>query len=384
MAQALNLNDVQTVKRLIERDLLVIASGLTSAEFDKLGWDVRNGIENELSDFQYHANESIARAYQPGKHLNSELGKAIERKLKVEPVWTRVKDNIRNYREKEPFQTIGVSSDGVLNTPHTQFLMERMAAAFGNQIVRNAIFGERDTTSANPSPYSLYDGLFKHVVDDMSAATPLISEGLGNLQGYSAITFDGSDASKVAAYELFDKYMLALDEDLAEAEKLNVAVSTTMFRYITQGAALKFGSNVQQVVMQTNNGVNFFDRKNVELIPSRLMGHGQTILGYTPGAIQFGSDLTANGGADSAMIDIDKSPEDFNELIYQMTVCVGTCLRHFDSTHFCIAGVKTVTSGTANYSFNTAKSLTEGVQTTSDDNGEKIADLDSRVTTLEG
>lgn len=353
MATALNLSQITTVKNLIEKDLLMIASNVTSADLDFLGVNVLTGIENKDTKFQYHANESVARKYVPGSIMTSTLGTGVERTLVVSPVVSRVLDNIRSYAEKEPIDTIGISENGVLNAPIAQKNMEILARQFGAQNLRNFFFGDTSKTDA----YSCYDGIFKAINSDITSG--LVATGKGNLQLQDAIDLDdNSDEAKVAAYEAFDAAFDELDEELQDAEVLNVALSRKLASRITQGAALKFNSSVQGTIMQTNDGVRFFDRQNVVLKPTKLIGKGQSMLFYTPGAFDFGSDLTKIGDPSSAFIDVIKNPADVNELIYQMQVALGTRLWLYDSTHFCAVGKKNGDSVV----WNTAKTLTEGVQ----------------------
>lgn len=366
MSQALNISQITAIKNLIHKDLVAIASLVTFDELVKLGIPVLTGIENKDTTFQYLSNQSIARPYAPGKHLNAELGVASERVLQVKNVWTRIKDNIQNYREKEGIDILGVSENGVLEASHTQFIMQEMAKVFANQNALNVFHGKRDDTT-KPA-YSLFDGFFTHVDND----TNTFSAGNGNLQALTTFTFDGSQAAKVQAYDNFDEFMLNMDEDLADAETLNIAVSRQLYNYITQGAAFKFGSQVQSVVMQTNNGTSFFDRTNVRLIPSRLLGQGQTMVAYRPGALEVGSDMTRIGDPASAFINISQSNEDANEIIYQMQVALGTRITFPDSGHFCI-GLNKAGQSNAPKDLSTS----EGVQAKSGDNGERIADLEN-------
>lgn len=353
MATALSLSQITTVKNLIERDLLTIASNVTSAELDYLGVNVLTGIEQKKTNFQYIANESVARKYVPGHIKTSTLGNAIERVLEVTPVITRVLDNIRNYAEKEPVETIGISEDGVLNTPIAQKNMEVLARQFAAQNLRNFFFGDTSLETA----YNCYNGIFKNIGTDITAGN--ISTAKGNLQLADALDLTlNTDEAKVAAYEAFDKAFDNLDEDLQDAGVLNVALSKKMASRITQGAALKFKSSIQGTIMQTNDGVRFFDRQNVVLKPTRLIGNGQTMLFYVPNAMELGSDLTRVGDPESAFIKVAENQDDFNELIYQMQVALGTRLWLFDSTHFCVVGKK---KNTNEVEWNTAKTLSEGV-----------------------
>lgn len=359
---AIDIAGIQTAKNLIERDLLTISSGITSAELDKLGITILTGIEHFDIKFQNHGYESVARRYEPGNLNEKILAHMVERKLEVIPHASLIRDNIRNYYATEPVETIGISENGVLNVPIVQKNLELLAKQYSAQVLYNVFFGE-DTPAKKNDPYGLFRGIFQCINSDISNG--IISPSIGNLQAIDEIKFvpgngETLDDLKVAAYEAFDEAYNNLDDGLKDAEKLMVAVSRKLAMFITEGAALKF-KNAQQLIMQTNNGVSFFGRENLNLVASSILGTGQTMLFYTPGSMEFGTDLTKSGDPSTAFISITLNPTDANELFYQTQLAAGTCLWKFDPTNFCAVGklVEGQNNDPDTVAWNTPKTLTE-------------------------
>lgn len=360
MATALNISQIQTAKALIEKDLLVIASSITNAQFEELGINIITGIEHEQKRYLNVGNNSIARAYFPGSIRKATVGTIIERSLVVKRMVARTSDNISQYAEVEPVSVIGISSNGVLTAPITQQNMELMAAGIQEQVFYNFFHGVRPanaTEAASAGPLSLYDGIFKHVQAQISDGS--ISVANKNLIEMSAVDLTtNTDAAKIAAYEAFDAAFLSLDPKLQKAKQLYVAMSPEFADYVVQGAALKFHGSGQIVIMQANEGqeMPIFGRKNISLKPTDSIGTGQTMIFYTPGVMDFGSDLTVGGEVKDANITCALNGDDTNIVDYQFNLSAGTRLFNFLSSNFAIALLATTTGegaqATTSYTFN--------------------------------
>lgn len=335
--QSVNFEGVRHAVELIHPDLLEVGSLITSDIFTELGWSTIEKIQNKDVNFIFNGNEKVATKYTPGKTANATLGSVLERELQVKNVATNIYDNLQLYREKMPFDIIGISDNGALTVPETERRLRMVAKRFANHILRNLVEGDRSRAVGHG--YELYDGLNTLAKKDIAAGA--IATGKGNLQLLDAIDLTAStDDAKVAAYEMFDAFVLGWDEDLQDADAVNIMMSRKLCQYITQGAALKFGSNVQQQIMASNNGYSFFDRQNITLKPTKIMGRGQQMYAYTPGNIVFGTDLGTNDST-SAFIDVSKVPGDPNILDFFMQVAVGMRIDLINPENFCMALDKT-------------------------------------------
>lgn len=351
MPQIITTQSVQTAVNLVHRDLIEIGSLITAAIFEELGWTVLEGVQNKDTNFIFAGNEKIATKYIPGKTTNAVLGEVLERELQVKNVAANLLDNLQLYREKEPFDIIGISDNGALNIPETEKRIRMIAKRFANQVMRNLVNGDRSRAVGHG--YELFDGLNTLAKKDITAGN--ISEGNGNLQLFDAIDLtDTSDAAKVAAYEYFDAFVLGMDEELQDADVVNMMMSKKLCQYITQGAALKFNSNVQQIIMQSNNGTAFFDRQNIVLKPSKIMGQGQQIFAYTPGNIVYGADLSRVGDPSAAHITVTDlgALGDPNILDFFIQCAIGMRIDLINPENFCMALDKT-----AGGTYNTFKDL---------------------------
>jgi hypothetical protein len=167
-----------------------------------------------------------------------------------------------------------------------------------------------------------------------------------------------TDAAKIAAYDAFDKAFLALDPKLQNAKELYVAMSPTMASYVVQGGALKFNGSGQIIMMQADkeNSLKIFGRNNVTVKPAANMGDGQTMIFYTPGVMDFGSDLSVSGEVGDAYIYCGVNANDSNIVDYQFNLAAGSRLYNYLSSNFAIALLAETTGEGANastsYTFN--------------------------------
>jgi len=357
MSQAVNFTGVQHAVELISPDVIELGSLITSDIFTELGWNTIAKVQNKDVNFIFNGNEKVATKYTPGKTPNATLGEVFERELQVKNVAANIYDNLQLYREKMPFDIIGISDNGALTVPETEKRLRQVGKRFANHLLRNLVKGDRSLSVGNG--YELFNGLDTLAKAEITAGK--IATGKGNLQLMSTLDLsDSDDDAKVAAYEMFDQFVLNWDEDLQDADQVNVMMSKKLAQYITQGAALKFGSNIQQTIMNTNNGISFFDRQNIVLKPTKIMGRGQQMYAYTPGNITFGTDLSNIGDPSSAYLHLSTVPGDPNILDFFIQVAVGMRIDLINAENFCMALDQT-SGGT----YNTHKDLS-GTVTESD------------------
>lgn len=335
--KALNIDQLQSVKESIQNELLESMSLTDNAVFSKFGINVLTDVENQDRQFGYNGYQSIARAYKPGDTLAAKLGEFSERVLKVTPFWTRVPDNIQNYREKGPISIAGVSSNGI-QAPQSEFQMRKLAAAFGDQVRMNLWHGDRTAEeNTTKTAYGLYDGFLTKIKAAATAATPEISTALGNMIAVDPLTTGNVVDNYEALYEFWGK----LSAYMQGYDKIYFAVSPNAKRRILSGYMTKY-QNLQLDASKNAANPYFFEMPNVELVSDTSLGTGDGVIAYTPGLLDYGTDLTRNGEPDGAYIDLYKSPDDSNVLIYQMQAAAGTRIKAFDSAHFaCSANVWT-------------------------------------------
>lgn len=343
--QAVSVANIQTVKETINDELIESMSLTDNDVLPRMGINLITDIENQDKKYSYTGYQSIARAYKPGNTLVSKLGEFGEHKLKVKPIWTRVPDNIQNYRERGPITVAGVSSMGI-RAPQTEFQMRHLANQFGDQVRMNLWHGDRTGDTAGTSPYGLYDGFLTHIKHGV--ADGMISEGKGNY----------FDVDPLATGNPIDNYEAALDfwnrlsAYMQGAPKLYFAVSPVAKNRIISGLMSKYPNHTVELSRIMQNPY-LFEMPNVELITDTSLGGGDGIIAYTPYVLDYGTDLTRNGTPEGAFIEVGKSPDDFNVVIYQMQIASGTRLDAIDNAHFACSKTPWTTF--------TKPALTEGV-----------------------
>ena len=108
---AINISQVQTVKQILEKDLVFRASMLDDPILEQLRFTVITDVENLHKVVIFSDKGLIARQYEQGKVPKSQLGTWEENPAKVILAVTHVQDNKQEYREKEPLH---VNTDGTV------------------------------------------------------------------------------------------------------------------------------------------------------------------------------------------------------------------------------------------------------------------------------
>lgn len=336
---AIDLQQVKDVKDIINRDILETACGINEKVFSLLGINFRTGIENKDSIYVFNGNENIAAPKTPGDVLASTLGDMLERVLEVKPVWSRVPDNLDNYREKEPISILGLSENGV-TAEHTRFQLLQAARLTSGQVRKNLFLGVRDTTATGAArELALFDGFYKKIAD-MKAGTgdldkdkngnPLISAANGNLIATSPIL---AAATAEAAYDEIVEFYQALDPIFASGEEdIIFYVCPAMRLKIIQGYLEKYTG--LQALEVNQPSYRFVDMPNVEFRAHAALGYGDQIIATVPGNLDYGTDMTTNGDPSNANVNIMQDQNDAHTIIIQIDLAAGTRIREVHSSKF--------------------------------------------------
>lgn len=327
---AIDLTLVQNVKNQIERDLKEDIAIVNHAVFAEMHAVVHTDIENANTKYLFKRKRGTATSYVQEKELSSTIGKVVPRELKVAPVFNFVPDNVQNYREKEPLSMAGVSSGGPLNAPHIEFNLRQIATTFGEDIYCALFFSKRDT--AKTTTWDAYDGWLKHITDDIADGT--ISVANKNLIAMSPIAAATTVADKVANFDNVVTAYNQLDPRLRRLPLLLCYCTVETHRLICEGYLLKYQSLQKETVY--NPEFRFVGLKNVQFVPLDIMGEGDVLIFTEPDNFEYGADLTSNGEANSAFIDLAQSYNDANVIRYQIQVACGTRVLDVLSRAFAI------------------------------------------------
>ena len=322
---ALSLEQVQTITREVEADILESASLVNDTVFEDLKINVIRNLENVNSLMVYDRKVGTSRRYQAGKSLNSKIGFMHERELKVVLGWNRYTENIQNFREKAPFSILGSNEDYSFSTTQTAFLLRNMATVYAQDVASNLFFG-KESLDENDA-YGMYDGYFTQIAKDINAGR--ISVANGNYQELDPI--DGSDP--VADYDTYVKFYQGLDPRMKMLPEIMIYCSETTRTHIVQGYLQKYQG--LQSVDAMNAGFKFLDTPKARLVSHPVLGNGDCLIASAPYNLDFGSDMT--GFVFNTFIDVNKDQNDSNVLIFQIQSAQGTRIRQISSDKFCVS-----------------------------------------------
>lgn len=327
---ALSVEQIQAITSEVQSDILESASLVNSSIFEELQINVIRDIENVHSLMVFDRKVGTARRYQPGHVPNSKIGYMHERELKVVMSIDRFRENIQNFREKQPFSILGSNETYSFSNTQTAFLLNEIAIKYSRDLLSNLFFGKM--TKGIDDPYGMYDGYFAHIERDINAGR--ISKTNRNYQEIDPI--DGTDP--VADYDTAVAFYEGLDPKMKMNKEILIYCSPTTFARIARGYNLKYVGMQSTNVMDPN--FRFVDMAQARFCPNAAMGEGDKLIATLPYNFDFGSDM--NGSVVDSAIKVANDQNDFNIVIFQIQTAQGTRIRRISSDVFCVSsGVNT-------------------------------------------
>lgn len=324
----LSVDQVQTVARVLEPDILESASLVNNSVFEQLKINVIRNLENVNSLMVFDRKVGTTRRYRAGRKVENKVGYVHERELKVELSMNRYTENAQNFREKEPFSIAGFNETGELNAPVSEFIMRQIAIAYSSDVMSNLFFG--DYEKGDDDPYGLYNGFFAHINRDINRG--LISVKNHNYQVIDPI--DGTDPK--ADYQTFVQFYENLDPKMLLADTVYIYMSTQTRQRILRGYMQTYsGFQVEGVA---NPEYRMTETPKAQLCAHPALGVGDCLIATTEYNFEFGTDLSGSTGDAKVMVNI--SPDDFNVYIFQIQTAQGTRIRQITSDHFCVSSGK--------------------------------------------
>lgn len=324
----LSVDQVQTVARVLEPDILESASLVNNSVFEQLKINVIRNLENVNSLMVFDRKVGTTRRYRAGRKVENKVGYIHERELKVELSMNRYTENAQNFREKEPFSIAGFNETGELNAPVSEFIMRQIAIAYSSDVMSNLFFG--DYEKGDDDPYGLYNGFFAHINRDINRG--LISVANHNYQVIDPI--DGTDPK--ADYQTFVQFYENLDPKMLLADTVYIYMSTQTRQRILRGYMQTYsGFQVEGVA---NPEYRMTETPKAQLCAHPALGVGDCLIATTEYNFEFGTDLSGSTGDAKVMVNI--SPDDFNVYIFQIQTAQGTRIRQITSDHFCVSSGK--------------------------------------------
>lgn len=315
--QAIGLEKVQEITNRINPDLIESIVMYDNSVFDLLKINVITDIENADTIYQFMRKGGNARLYNPNELGHHALGYVSPRKLQVHVNYSRVIDNIQEYREKEPFTVLGTNN--TYQFPNSEWRIRKIMEGYREDILNGLFFG--DLNASDESGLKLYDGIYtlinKLMGTEISEAnlnfinleTPLIVEG--------AQDGDLWKSFKAAVQKLHPKLRKAKELMCYMPDDFRAALVQDYMRYFV---------NAQMNVDIENP--RFIGMENISIVTSPLMGNSSEELGAkliftVPGNIDFGCD----NRPDQSMVMVDRMESDFNKIIFQIQSAQGMRIR---------------------------------------------------------
>ena len=325
---ALSVDQILTISREVEPDILESASLINDTVFESLQINVIRDLENINSLMVFDRKVGTTRRYQAGVELKSKVGFMHERELKVSLSWNRYTENIQNFREKAPFSILGSNETYAFSNTQTAFMLAQMAKSYSQDVLSNLFFGK--VSNGLDSAFGLYDGYFAHIERDINAGR--ISLANGNYQELDPI--NGVDP--VADYETAVKFYQGLDLKMKMNPEILIYCSEITFNRIAEGYLQKY-QNMQTVDVK-KPGFTFMHMERARFVAHPALGSGDCLIASLPYNLDFGSDMT--GAVTGPTIRIQNDPNDFNVVIFQLQTAQGTRIRRISSDVFCVSNGK--------------------------------------------
>lgn len=339
---SLSLQDVTHIKDKLAPDIIASSVLDNMKVFNDLYIHVIEDVEFAQTQIIFRRKGGEARRYQRGEHLTATLGYMEESTLVITDIWTRHVQNLKNFREKEPFKIAGSNDD--YNAPVSEFLMREIGKQHAGDVLMNLFFGAEK--NGVKSPLGLYDGYWTKI--DQGINTGRISKTLGNLVDMTPIN-DSPETQDGENYDNFVKWVNGWHPTLRNAEKVLVYMSPESEQAIIQSYMRKFTGFQKE--SNDDKSFRFFGMKNIEIVSDAIIGKGDRMFATVPYNLEFAMDEESNWNS----VEMDRDQEDFNNLIFQIQSNAGVRILDINATKFCVnnGSIKQIEQLNGDYQKNT-------------------------------
>lgn len=315
--QAIGLEKVQEITNRINPDLIESIVMYDNSVFDLLKINVITDIENADTIYQFMRKGGNARLYNPNELGHHALGYVSPRKLQVYVNYSRVIDNIQEYREKEPFSVLGTNN--TYQFPNSEWRIRKIMEGYREDILNGLFFG--DLNASDESGLKLYDGIYTLINKLMG--TEISEANLNFINLETPLIVEGAQDGDL--WKSFSAAVKKLHPKLRKAKEL-MCYMPDDFRAALVQDYMRYFVNAQMNVDIENP--RFIGMENITIVTSPLMGNSSEELGAkliftVPGNIDFGCD----NRPDQSMVMVDRMESDFNKIIFQIQSAQGMRIR---------------------------------------------------------
>lgn len=282
------------------------------------------GVQDTDKLVTFLRKRGVAKPYSPNVVItDSDLGKMIERPLKVELAYARMKDNIQNYKEKfviRPDEMVGTNK--TKKHPFQLVWMMQLIRTFGEDIIDALFNAERDI--ADQSPMGLFDGFESKILAAIISGE--ISASEGNLKNSGTFAAPASETDFVAYTRLRDWLRQA---DPALLKNCILMITKQVFQYAFDALQNKTRNKVSDFAALENH-LSVECDANIKIKVSAPMGFGQRMYLTAPNNMDFG--MNTQGDEDFAQLLPDNN--DPNIVKYWIQASYGTRWIHLHKKMF--------------------------------------------------
>lgn len=321
---ALSVEQISLLTQTYAPDILETATGVNSEVFEKLRIKVHRNLEHVNKVMIFNRHMGTARRYKPGNLPKSTVGYLSERKLEVVLSVDRFYENIQNFREKEPFHV--PTLDNAYDADVTRFLLLQGAKNYQANVLNCLFVGDMAVDGA----YELYNGFYAHINKGINAGE--ISENNKNYVKFEAPLTDLSTDEE--CYEAYLEMHRKMDVKLKAQPEIMFIVPETLRAKITQGYIKSNPAGSVTLAETYADGYRFVTTPKTVLVSDPVVGEGYQMLATVPWNLEFGTDIE---NVDNTKIEMERSQEDFNILIFQVQSAQGVRIRQISSDKFCVS-----------------------------------------------
>jgi hypothetical protein len=307
----------------IQRDLKYLPYAILSEVLGRLGFNLMPGVQNEDTITEFLRKSGIAKPYSQGTVEKGQVGKAMERKLKVELAYASIVDNIQNYK------TTIVGPDQLLDKNKTKkhpweiVMLTAIVRTFGEDIIDALFPASRDV--ADRSPMGLFDGVDTKI--DQEIVTGAISVANGNLITGLGDIVKPTDNNDTNAYDQMLEFWRKADSRLRDVNTLLKCPNSFLDAY--QSA---FFNKYKMKPSEDAYGRLILDgtANKCKIVASSALGIGQRMELEIPGNVDFGMDSLG----DDAFVQVRNPFEDPNDIQFWIQASYGVRIRSVNKKVF--------------------------------------------------
>jgi hypothetical protein len=314
---AVNIASLQRAAEVYQKDIKMLPYHVLAPVLGEHGINLYPGVENEDVIVSFLRKRGVARPYGIGADLvHSEIGKMIEKRLKVELAYASVKDNIQNYKEKTvitPGEMLGTNK--TKKHPLELQIIQAKVTTFAEDVLDALFNAERNTDDL--TPMGLFDGFETKVLSAISDGE--ISAAEGNIEDSDEFVApaDGEDTD---AYDNLRDWVRKADPFLLRDAILIMPLEVS--RYAMDALKNKTAQKAATFI-DFQEYLNDDCSSNIKIVKSRFVGTGDRLYLTAPGNMDFGM----NSLGDETFVEVNRLHEDRNIVNFWLQASFGTRWR---------------------------------------------------------